>query len=182
MSDQPTITHATREDVPTILSLIQELADYEHALDSVKATVESLTETLILAPNSTSAPSGSGYAKVFILRLPNSSDVAGMALYFNNYSTWRAAPGIYLEDLYVRKEYRGRGYGKLLIQALAKETVAIGGKRLEWSCLKWNEPSLKFYKGLGATQMVDWVGLRVDGEALERLAGTVDGKAKVEGL
>jgi GNAT superfamily N-acetyltransferase len=105
-----------------------------------------------------------------------------MALYFNNYSTWRAAPGIYLEDLYVRKQYRGRGYGTLLIKALAKETVQIGGKRLEWSCLKWNESSLNFYKGLGATQMVDWVGLRVDGEALERLAGQVESKAQVEGL
>lgn len=93
-----------------------------------------------------------------------------MAMFFNNYSTWRGAPGVYLEDLFVQPEYRGRGYGKLLIRALARETVRIGGARLEWSCLKWNEPSLKFYRGLGAQEMTEWVGLRVDGEALERLA------------
>ena len=94
-----------------------------------------------------------------------------MALYFTNYSTWRGAPGVYLEDLFVRPECRGRGYGKRLLQELAKETKRIGGERLEWSVLKWNEPSIKFYKGIGARQMDEWVGMRVDDEALEKMAG-----------
>lgn len=92
-----------------------------------------------------------------------------MALYFHNYSTWKAAPGIYLEDLYVRPEFRKHGFGKALIKALATETLKVGGKRLEWSCLKWNEPSLQFYRSLGAEEKTAWVGLRVDDEALEKL-------------
>ena len=98
-----------------------------------------------------------------------------MALYFTNYSTWRAAPGIYLEDLFVRPEYRGKGYGKSLLRELAKETKRIGGERLEWSVLKWNEPSIKFYKGIGAQQMDEWVGMRVDDEALVQMTGMVGG-------
>ena len=98
-----------------------------------------------------------------------------MALYFNNYSTWRAAPGIYLEDLFVRPEYRGRGYGKRLLQELAKETKRIGGKRFEWSVLKWNEPSIKFYKAIGAQQMDEWVTMRVDDEALDKMAESEGG-------
>lgn len=101
-----------------------------------------------------------------------------MALHFNNYSTWRSAPGIYLEDLFVRPEFRGQGYGRALVTALAAEVVAINGARLEWSCLKWNEPSLKFYASLGAKQMSDWVGLRVEGEALEKLGE--EGKGLVQ--
>ncbi|KAG8627490.1 hypothetical protein KVT40_004973 [Elsinoe batatas] len=186
MVSQHTINHATRDDVPHILAMIRELADYEHALSSVKATEQTLLDTLCHAPTPGEAPSGPGYAKTLLLRIPSSpsnpattnsshsyvspgGEVVGMAMYFNNYSTWNSAPGIYLEDLYVRKEYRNKGYGKQLIQALAKETLRIGGKRLEWSCLKWNEPSLQFYRGLGATEMKDWVGLRVDGESLEKL-------------
>jgi len=105
-----------------------------------------------------------------------------MALYFNNYSTWRAAPGIYLEDLYVRKAYRGNGYGTLLIKALAKEVVRIGGKRLEWVCLRSNTPSLEFYRSLGAQEMHDWVGLRADGDALTRLADEAEKEATVKGV
>ncbi|KAK4994397.1 Peroxygenase 1 [Elasticomyces elasticus] len=114
----------------------------------------------------------SGYAKTLLLRLPEDegADVVGMALYFHNYSTWRAKPGIYLEDLFVQPKYRKRGYGTLLIQELAKEVLRIDGGRLEWSCLKWNEPSLAFYRKLGAEEMTEWVGLRVDGDALKKLA------------
>jgi len=185
-------------DVPAILALIRELADYENASSSVLATEATLHSTLCFAQDPQSAPSGPGYAKTLILRVPTKStsntdsagvytqgehgEVAGMALYFNNYSTWRAAPGIYLEDLYVRPMHRKHGYGTLLIKALAKEVMAIGGKRLEWSCLKWNEPSLRFYRSLGATEMEDWVGLRVDGQALERLAGEAEREGKVEGV
>ena len=105
-----------------------------------------------------------------------------MALYFNNYSTWRAAPGIYLEDLFVKPAYRGKGYGTLLIKALAEETLRIGGKRLEWSCLKWNEPSLKFYRSIGAKEMKDWIGLRVDGDALQKLSGQAEDELVVMGV
>ena len=93
-----------------------------------------------------------------------------MLVYFHNYSTWRAAPGIYLEDLFVRPDFRGRGFGRALLQRLAQETVAVGGKRLEWSVLKWNEPSIKFYRSIGAASMDEWMGMRVDGKALGDLA------------
>jgi len=91
-------------------------------------------------------------------------------LFFHNYSTWRAAPGIYLEDLFVRPKFRRRGYATLLLKELAKEVIRIDGARLEWSCLKWNENALNFYRRLGAVTMDEWVGLRVDGEALKKLA------------
>lgn len=166
--------------MPLILSLIQELAAYEKETSSVLATEPSLLKTLSFPSN----PS-SGYAKTLLLFAPDrpstaahllSPQCAGMALYFTNYSTWRAAPGIYLEDLFVRPEFRGRGYGKKLLQELAKETRRIGGERLEWSVLKWNEPSIKFYKGIGAQQMDEWVGMRVDNEALDIMAGLKDGR------
>lgn len=176
MADQPTISHATHQDVPHILAMIKELADFEKASSSVHATEQSLQKTLCLATHPNAAPLGPGYAKTLILRLPASEGaaVAGMALYFNNYSTWRAAPGVYLEDLFVRERYRKRGYGTLLIKALAKEVKRIGGARLEWCCLRWNESSLKFYKSLGAQEMQDWVTLRADGDALDRLAHDAD--------
>lgn len=106
-------------------------------------------------------------------------EVAGMALYFHNYSTWRSKPGVYLEDLFVRPQYRKRGWGKFLIRALAQEVLRIDGGRLEWSCLKWNEPSLAFYKTLGAKRMDDWVQLRVDGGELYELATGQTGEEAV---
>ena len=165
--------------MPLIFSLIQELAAYEKAASSVLATETSLLKTLSFPSN----PS-SGYAKTLLLFAPDppstafnlpSPQCAGMALYFTNYSTWRGAPGIYLEDLFVRPEYRGRGYGKRLLQELAKETKRIGGERLEWSVLKWNEPSIKFYEAIGARPMNEWVGMRVDDEALNKMAGDTGG-------
>lgn len=99
---------------------------------------------------------------------------AGMALYFYNYSTWRARPGIYLEDLFVRPALRGKGYGKRLLVELAREVVAMSGGRLEWAVLKWNEPSIRFYESVGARMMSEWVGMRVDGEGLVKLAGLLD--------
>jgi ribosomal protein S18 acetylase RimI-like enzyme len=94
-----------------------------------------------------------------------------MALYFYNYSTWRSVPGIYLEDLYVRPAARGTGHGRRLLQELAREVVRMGGARLEWSVLKWNEPSIRFYRGIGAKSQDEWMTMRVDGDALPRLAG-----------
>ena len=199
MAQQPSIRLATREgiipmswsfslpltltlaDVPVILAMIKELAGYEKALDSVHATESTLLQTLSFAPSPShqdlNHPSElpNGFAKTLIIRPTTSEqvndiEVAGMALFFYNYSTWHAAPGVYLEDLFVRPEYRRRGYATMLLRELAREVQKVGGKRLEWSCLKWNEPSLKFYEGLGAKQMNEWVGLRVDGDALGKLA------------
>ncbi|KAL8761548.1 MAG: hypothetical protein Q9184_002342 [Pyrenodesmia sp. 2 TL-2023] len=177
-----TVRFATESDVPTILSLIHELASYEKALSSCHATEASLLSTLSFPSNP-----NPGYARtLLIFPAPSSSpECAGLALYFHNYSTWRAAPGIYLEDLFVRPEFRGKGYGKRLLGELARETKSVGGERLEWSVLKWNEPSLRFYESLGARTMRGWVVMRVDdlegqgegeegggsGGELERLAG-----------
>jgi len=155
--------------VPVILQLIHELAAYEKATHEVLATNETLAATLSF-PGS----SNPGYAHTLLITDPDGA-VAGMALYFTNYSTWRAAPGIYLEDLFIRPAYRKRGYGKRLLGELAKEVVRIGGKRLEWSVLKWNEPSIRFYEGLGAKTMDEWTGMRVDGEGLVRMSEMGEG-------
>ncbi|KAL8985261.1 MAG: hypothetical protein Q9205_000997 [Flavoplaca limonia] len=165
-----TVRFATETDVPTILALIHELAAYEKASSSVLATESSLLNTLSFPPSPTSslAPKP-GFARTLLIfpatsanASENENECAGLALYFHNYSTWRASPGIYLEDLFVRPKFRGRGYGKRLLGELALETKRVGGERLEWSVLKWNEPSLKFYESLGARRMEGWVGMRVD--------------------
>ncbi|KAK4112732.1 N-acetyltransferase-like protein [Canariomyces notabilis] len=186
-SSVPTIRHARREDVPAILELIRELADYEHELHSVEATEAKLLETIAFAPSDsplvdvsatggipqTEPTSPSRPARCLILITP-AGVPAGIALYFYNYSTWRAKPGIYLEDLYVKQSERKNGYGKRLLVALAKEVVAMQGGRLEWSVLKWNEPSIKFYESIGARMMSEWVGMRVDGDGLTKLATLLD--------
>ncbi|TGZ78510.1 acyl-CoA N-acyltransferase [Ascodesmis nigricans] len=155
---------ATVDDVPQILTFIHALAAYEREPPStVAATIPSLTSTLGFT-------GGPAYARTILAFTPT-GEPAGMALYFNNYSTWRAKPGIYLEDLWVEEKYRGRGYGTALLARLAKEVGEIGGGRLEWSVLKWNEPSIKFYESIGAQNMgKEWQVMRVDGKALEELA------------
>ncbi|KAF2860480.1 acyl-CoA N-acyltransferase [Piedraia hortae CBS 480.64] len=171
----PTITLATSDDVGEILAMIRELAKYQNALDKVEATEDSLRRTLTFSGGT--QRHNPGYAKTFLLRLPAKPShegdepraVAGMAMFFHSYSTWRACPGVHLEDLYVRPQYRKRGYGKMLIQACAQEVARIGGARLEWSCLKNNKASLEFYDSLGAKQMPEWVSLRVDGDDLSQL-------------
>ncbi|KAH6631240.1 acyl-CoA N-acyltransferase [Chaetomium tenue] len=182
-SNTPTVRQARH--VPAILELIRELADYEHALDSVEATEAKLLETIAFAPSDPSSATTTGVlpqteptspskpARCLVLTTP-AGVVAGMALYFYNYSTWRARPGIYLEDLYVKQSERKNGYGKRLLVELAKEVVAMRGGRLEWVVLKWNEPSIQFYESIGAKQMSEWVGMRVDGEALNKLATMLD--------
>ena len=151
--------------MPIILELIHALAEYEHASDQVEATESSLLSTLSFAPfssHSSAAPTDDGednaasagpeasrarggYARTLLVFTPGpDAKAAGMALYFYNYSTWRAAPGIYVEDLFVKKEHRGRGYGKRLLAEVAKEVTDMRGARLEWSVLTWNEPSIKF--------------------------------------
>ena len=166
------------EDIHEVYTMIRELATYENAIDKVQATEETLKRTLTLEGASRGQHSNPGFARTLLIRLPvkpsHDTDepeaIAGMALFFNNYSTWRSKPGIYLEDLFIRPQYRGRGYGRMLIQELAREVLRIDGGRLEWSCLKWNEPSLNFYHSLGAKEMEDWVQLRVEGKDLENLA------------
>lgn len=178
-------------DIPAILGLIKELADYEKELSSVEATVEKLASTIAFAPSElsqgeptadarglpiTEPTSPLRPARCLLLFAPGDNKTAvGMALYFYNYSTWRAKAGIYLEDLYVTPRERNKGYGKLLLVTLAKEVVAMDGGRLDWSVLKWNEPSIRFYEDvIGATRQEEWVGMRVDREALVRLSKMLD--------
>ncbi|PSS16761.1 hypothetical protein M430DRAFT_141123 [Amorphotheca resinae ATCC 22711] len=174
------VRHAVREDVPVILQLIQELADYEKESDAVEATHESLLNTLAFAPSGLVSPqnttqsegdstSASRPARALLIFTP-SGRPAGLALYFYNYSTWRARPGIYLEDLFVREAERGNGYGQRLLGELAKEVLQMNGGRLEWSVLKWNTPSIQFYERIGAKAMTEWQTMRVDGEGLRELA------------
>ncbi|KAE8354379.1 acyl-CoA N-acyltransferase [Aspergillus coremiiformis] len=170
-ANQPTIRLATREDVPLILQFIRELADYEKALHEVEATNESLLETLSF-PDS---PPKRGSVYTAMICPPATPDNAaptpvGMALFFYNYSTWRSAPGIYLEDLYVQPAARGRGYGFKLLKYLAAKVLEVQGRRLEWSVLKWNEPSIKFYEQVGARGMEEWMKMMVEGDALVKLA------------
>ncbi|KAG9237785.1 GCN5-related N-acetyltransferas-like protein [Amylocarpus encephaloides] len=171
-----TIRQARLEDIPTILKFIQDLATYEkEPASTVEATETSLENTILFSDSpSTTTLSPTRPARALLLFTPSPSrQPAGLALYFYNYSTWRARAGIYLEDLYVPEEFRGKGYGGALLAELAKEVVNIEGGRLEWSVLKWNEPSIRFYEGesVGAERMEGWVGMRVQGEALGRLAG-----------
>lgn len=161
-------------DVPIILQFIRELADYEKALHEVEATETSLLATLSF-PND---PPKRGSVYTALITPPSSAAnpspiPVGMALYFYNYSTWRSAPGIYLEDLYVQPSARGNGYGLKLLKFLAGQVVEADGRRLEWSVLKWNEPSIRFYEGVGAKAMEEWMKMMVDGEALEKLARDV---------
>ncbi|PMD62731.1 GCN5-related N-acetyltransferas-like protein [Hyaloscypha bicolor E] len=174
------VRHARREDVHTILQLIQELADYENEPNAVEATPESLLNTLSFAPSGLVSPDNTTQstgdpisptrpARCLLLFTP-SGEAVGMALYFYNYSTWRARAGIYLEDLFVRETVRGKGYGQRLLGELAKECVAMDAGRLEWSVLKWNTPSIEFYERVGAKALTEWQTMRVEREGLEELA------------
>jgi GNAT superfamily N-acetyltransferase len=147
------------------------LAEYEKALHEVEATEESLLATLSFP--STPPRKGATYTALVIppATADNPTPVpVGMALFFYNYSTWRSAPGIYLEDLYVQPSARGKGYGFKLLRYLANKVVQMGGRRLEWSVLKWNEPSIEFYKQVGATAMEEWMKMMVEGQALNKLS------------
>jgi GNAT superfamily N-acetyltransferase len=150
---------ATAADVPQILAYIQGLADYEKLTHACVATEDSLRQTLF-GPRP--------YAEVILGEYDG--EPAGFALFFHNYSTFRAAPGIYLEDLYVLPERRGHGVGKALLKQLAKLAVERGCARLEWSVLDWNSPAIVFYKSLGAEPQDEWTIFRVTGDALSTLA------------
>jgi GNAT superfamily N-acetyltransferase len=153
------IRRAQSSDVPVILALIKELAEYERLSHEVTATEMQLNEHLF-----------GDSPKAEVLIAERSSRPIGFALFFQNFSTFLAKPGIYLEDLYVKPEQRGKGVGKALLKYLARIAVERGCGRLEWAVLNWNEPAIKFYKLLHAQPMNDWTIHRVTGSALENLA------------
>ena len=153
------IRAATTADAGLILNFIRELAEYEKLLDRVSATEEKLRHTLF---------GSKPCAEVLIAEVDGTAQ--GFALYFQNYSTFLATPGIYLEDLYVRESARGLGVGLKLIASVAKRAVELGCGRFEWAVLDWNEPALKFYRALGAVAQDDWTAQRLYGQPLLDLA------------
>jgi GNAT superfamily N-acetyltransferase len=155
-----TIRFATVDDVPLILSFIRGLAEYEKLLNAVKATEEMLRDTLF---------GDKPGAEVLIAE--DGGAPVGFALFFQNYSTFLAQRGIYLEDLFVTPAARGRGVGRVLLQRLAALALERGCGRLEWAVLDWNAPAIGFYKRMGAVPMEDWTVNRLTGSALEKLAG-----------
>lgn len=152
---------AVPADIPLIIELITELADYERLVHEVKADAQRMHEHLF-GPRP--------YAEVLIGEVDG--EPQGFALFFHNYSTWLSQPGIYLEDLFVRPAARGAGLGKALLTELARLAVERGCGRLEWSVLDWNEPAIGFYRGLGARPQDEWTVYRLTGEALRDLAAT----------
>jgi GNAT superfamily N-acetyltransferase len=153
------IRSARPEDVPTILQLIKELADYERAPGAVETT-EGLLQEALFCPD----------PRVHALLAEDDGEVVGFALWFLNFSTWLGRHGIYLEDLYVKPSNRGQGHGRALLAELARICVERGFGRLEWWVLDWNEPAIEFYRSIGAIAMDEWTVQRVSGDALRALA------------
>lgn len=149
------IRYATPDDVPDILRLIRELAEYERAPHEVKATEDQVRESLFGAD-----------PKVFAHVAEHGGRIAGFAVWFITYSTWTGAHGIYLEDLFVEPEYRGHGHGKALLTELARIADDRGYERVEWSVLTWNRPAIGFYEALGARPKEGWTVYRMAGDAL----------------
>ncbi len=155
-----TISPATEADVPVILCFIRGLAEYEKLSHTMTATEADLRQTLF---------GENRYAEVLIARL--GQDPAGFSLFFHNYSTFLAKPGIYLEDLFVLPQMRGRGVGKALLRKLAQIARERHCGRLEWSVLDWNEPAIGFYRRIGAEALPDWRICRLTVDGIDRLAG-----------
>ena len=153
------IGFASEADVPLILSLIRELADYEKLLHEVVATEDGLRQSLFGEKR---------YAEVLLARYGDAP--VGFALFFHNYSTFLGQPGIYLEDLYVRPAFRGRGWGRRMLVELARIACDRGCGRLEWWVLDWNARSIRFYESLGAEAMDDWTVYRLTRKQIEALA------------
>jgi GNAT superfamily N-acetyltransferase len=148
------IREAKEEDIPKILQFVRELAVYEHLENEAVATVESMRYWIF------------EQKKAFVLFCCEDGLDVGFALYFYNFSTWKGCCGIYIEDLYVQKEYRGKGFGKALITHIAQIANRKGCARVEWACLDWNKSSIDFYKSLGAIPMEDWSVFRLTDRAL----------------
>ncbi len=149
---------ASKKDIGLILEFIKDLAEYEKMLDQVVATEELLNEWLFEKKSA---------EVIFVLE---DEQEVGYALFFHNFSTFLGRAGIYLEDLYVKPAYRGKGYGKALLKKLAQIAVERGCGRLEWWCLNWNQPSIDFYLSLHAEPMKDWTVYRIDQDTLKKLA------------
>ena len=158
MPSPSTIRSATAEDTALILGFIRDLAAYEKLSHEVTATEEDLRRTLFVENPVAEA-----------LLLFEGENPAGFAVFFHNFSTFLGKPGIYLEDLFVRPLYRKKGYGKALLTHLAALAIERGCGRFEWSVLDWNQPSIDFYRSLGARPMEDWTIFRLDGDALRAL-------------
>ena len=154
-----TIRPATSQDAPLIVQFIRELAEYERAAEEAVATPED-----IVRDGFSAAP------KFRVLIAEWSGQPAGFALFFSNYSTWRGRPGLFLEDLFVRPQFRKRGIGQSLLRRLAKLAVDEGCGRFEWQVLDWNTPAIEFYHSLGARVLKEWRTMRVAGAALSKLA------------
>jgi GNAT superfamily N-acetyltransferase len=155
------------DDVATVVALVHELAEYERAAESCTLTVEQLRSALF-------GPSPALFGHVAEVDGPDGPEVVGCALWFLNFSTWRGVHGVYLEDLFVRPGYRGTGLGKALLTALAAVCVERGYARLEWVVLDWNEPSIRFYRSIGAQPIEGWTTFRLDGDALTALGTATD--------
>jgi len=153
-----TFRYATREDTGLILQFIKELAEYENMLDEVVADEKTLEEWIF------------DKQKAEVIFAVVDEIEVGFALFFHNFSTFLGRAGIYLEDLYVKPDYRGKGYGKAILKKLASIAVERGCGRLEWWCLDWNKPSIDFYLSLGAKPMSDWTVYRISGDTLASLA------------
>jgi GNAT superfamily N-acetyltransferase len=158
------IRPARREDVPLLLALFAELAEYEQLSHLLRADERKLEQALFGERPAAEA-----------LIAERDGEAAGYAVFFTTFSSFLARPGIWLEDLFVRPAHRRFGIGKALLAAVAAATRERGGERLEWAALDWNELALGFYRGLGARTMGDWITHRLDGAALERLAGEAGG-------
>ena len=152
------IRPAKREEVGEVLQLIQDLATYEKAPDQVEASRDDLLNTIFAKE-----------PKVFCDLVEVDGQIAGMAIWFLNYSTWQAKHGIYLEDLYIKPEFRAKGYGKALLKHLAQICDKEGYGRLQWWVLDWNSPAIEFYRSLGAEAMDEWTVYRTSGQALKDL-------------
>jgi GNAT superfamily N-acetyltransferase len=153
------IRSATIRDVPIILELIRDLATYERAPHEVTATEEQLNDVLF----------GEKPAAQVLLAFEGDAPV-GFAIFFHNFSTWLGRPGLYLEDLFVKPEYRGKGYGRALLVYLAKIARDRGCGRMEWAVLNWNDPAIQFYRKLGAKPMDEWTVFRLTRDGIARLA------------
>ena len=154
------VRRIAEQDVPAVVAMVHELADYELAPEQCHLTEQQLRDALFA-----DSPALFGHVA------DGGGQIAGFALWFLNFSTWEGVHGIYLEDLYVRTEHRGSGLGGALLRALARECVANGYARLDWSVLDWNTPAIEFYKSVGAVGMDEWTGYRLTGPALAAFAG-----------
>ena len=156
------IRPTTEADVPLILELIRDLATYERAPEAVVATEAGLREVLF----------GPKPSAEVLLALEKGEPV-GFAVFFHNFSTWLGRPGLYLEDLFVRPEKRGKGYGRALLERLAQIAKERGCGRMEWAVLDWNDPAIQFYRKLGAAPMDEWTVFRLTEEGIAKLANDV---------